>query len=380
MSKPYVGDHDMEEILRLTGEDVFVGRGRDRGSLRNYRYDSGLSESVQPLDVHTMLEETTPLTDTEVVDLLKAKLAPLLKDRVWSVWTSGNGIVKDAKTVYIDVYSYSHDKKTWVSGILENAPNQLRLTISYWENGVPVTMSNWGKLSPSDGIVELRLVRALGAVRGAKPRQMKGTPAKVVAAISKWFDKNAELFTGAPAAAAESAWRDAFPTVNPVDDFESWAAARDDQNDKTPAGVMGEANDASYAGLVLDLDYNPGSSGGRVTVGGGSLAAQQAVLAAVQQELGAEFGKTDVKRTSGEWSLLVKAGVAKELVAALRRIGKKLGMKLSKSLGEGRAPTLRELAETGGARRSAPLRAVPVTGSPRAMVEDLDRLLKSMRG
>ncbi len=378
MSRPYVGDHDMEEILRLTGEDAFAGRGRDRGSLRDYRYDSGLSEAVQPLDTHKLLEETTPWTDEETADFLTAKLAPLMKDRLWMARSTSRSFIPKARSVDIEAYSYTPDKSTWANGILQNAPHMLRMTISYWADGVPVKIGGGGQLTPNDGIVELALHAYHGDVKQAKPRQMKGSPQKVAAAVVKWFEKNAKIFTGG--ATAESAWVDAFPTVNPVDDFSSWANARDDGDDTTPPGVMGEADDASFKGLLLDLDYHPGSPGGRVTVGGGSLAAQQAVLAAVQQELGAEFGKTDVKRTSGEWSLLVKTGVAKDLVSALRGIGRKLGLKLSKTLGEGRAPTLRELAETGGGRRPAPLKAAPVTGSPKKMVEDLDALLKSLRG
>lgn len=378
MSRPYVGDHDMEEILRLTGEDAFAGRGRDRGSLRNYRFDSGLSETVQPLDAHTLLEETTPWTDEETANFLTAKLAPLMKDRLWLARSTSRSFIPKARTVDIEAYSYTPDKSTWANGILQNAPHMLRMTISYWADGVPVKIGGGGQLTPNDGIVELALHAYHGDVKQAKPRQMKGSPQKVAAAVVKWFEKNAKIFTGS--ATAESAWQDAFPTVNPVDDFSSWAAARDDKNDKTPPGVMGEANDTSFAGLVLDIEYHPGLPGGRVTIGSGSLAAQQAVLAAVQQELGTEFGKTDIKRANGEWSLRVKAGAAKDLVAALRGIGKKLGLKLSKTLGESRAPTLRELAETGGGCRSSSPKALPVTGSPTTMVEDLDSLLRSLRG
>lgn len=381
MSRPYIGDHDMEEILRLTGEDVFAGRGRDRGSLRNYRYDSGLSEGVQPLDVRTLLEETTPMTDEQVVAVLNTKLAPLLKDRVWRVTSEGGGVLSQVKTVVIEAYSYSNDRSTWTHGVLQNAPTSLRMTISYWENGVPVKVGGTGKTMPTGGIVELKLVSYRGAVSDVKPRQMKGTPDKVVAAVVKWFQKNAEIFTGAPTTAAEDAWQHAFPTVNPVDDLLSWANARDDKYDKTPAGVMGESAEPSFAGLVLDLEYNPDLLGGRVTVTG-KLTTQQAALTAVQQRLSAEFGKTEVKRTSGEWSLLVKAGKPTALIAALRSIGTALGMKLSKTLRESRKLSLRDLAESGGryVRRLRRPTPAQITDSPKKVVEDLAALLKSLGG
>jgi hypothetical protein len=382
MSRPYVGDHDMEEILRLTGEDTFAGRGRDRGSLRNYRYDSGLSESVQPLDVQMMLEETTPMTDDQVIATLQAKLAALLPNAEWNVFKMtflGTDVLVDVLAVPPGASKLDQ----------ANAKFQVRFALSGWHNGVPVGPPVGGKPGqPTDGKVVLQQVRNRDVPKLSKRTT---TVAKAVDTVVAWVAANAEMFspkTGWAHTARgyesnmESVWQDTFPTVNPVDDFESWAAARDDKNDKTPAGVMGESSGPPYTGLVLDLDYHPSSSGGRVTIGNGLLPAQQSALAAVQKELDATFGTTVIKRVAGSLSLHVKDGSPAALVAALRKIGKALGMELSKTLKESRDFSLRELAESGGrgTRRPAPLKEVPITGSPKQAVEELDRLLKSLRG
>lgn len=379
MTKPYMGDADLDEVLRLTGADAFEGRGRDRGSLRNYRYDSVLSETLQPFEAPAELfENVVPLTDTEVVAELQSKLSPLLAGCTWRVSSSTEKFLAKARTVKIEVYSYSPDKSTWVSGILENAPNQLRLVIEYWDNGEPAVVK-MGDTEPSGGIVALRVLNTSGEVQKEKPRQMKATPEKVVAYLVKWFKQHAHMFT--QASKSESAWQDAFPSVNPVDDFSSWAAARDDKNDLTPPGVMGEAKDKSPAALMLDLDYDPGKAGGRITIGGGaSLAAQQSVLAAVQQELDTAFGAPAMKRIGGEWTLYITQGQPKDLVTALRVIGKKLGLSLSKTLGERRALTLEELAV--GVPRSTPRRVSSSrsTVHPTTAVAQLEALLRKLEG
>jgi len=379
MTKPYMGDADLNEVLRLTGADAFEGRGRDRGSLRNYRYDSVLSETMQPFDAPAdLFENAVALTDTEVAAELQSKLAPLLAGCVWRVRAGAEKFLTKVSSVTIDVYSYSPDKSTWVSGILENAPNQLRLSIQYWESGEPVVV-RFGDTEPSGGVVELRVVHTSGDVQKQKPRQMKATPEKVVASVVKWFKQNAALFTNTPK--SESAWQDAFPSVNPVDDFSSWAAARDDKNDLTPPGVMGEAKDTSPAKLVLDLDYHPDKAGGRITIGGGaSLEAQQSVLAAVQQELDTAFGNTAMKRIGGEWILRVTQGQPRDLVTALRVIGKKLGLSLGKTLGEQRELTLEELA-AGVPRQRATTRASTTPSlPPRTAVAQLEAMLRKLQG
>lgn len=172
------------------------------------------------------------MTPQEVVDKLSDELRRLLKDRVWDVRVF-RGLGSDS--VLVDAYSYSRDKTTWQHGILDNAPNRIRLDIGQWKDGVPVLVSGSGKTRPSDGSISVRISWAIGEkVRAVKPRQIKGTVDKVVSYVIQWFTKNAGVFTGG-ATAAESVWRH-LPSIGTVDTLDSWAEAA--RTPERPRGAL----------------------------------------------------------------------------------------------------------------------------------------------